>query len=271
MYAAIRDSDESEPSDPETFARKKRMSVTNRFTTTLWESMDPLSRKIVEGSSTPFQDVQDDEDSAFVLEALTAFAQDLEANELDEDSDSDLETIFDAWCECCEITDPATIDILKGVLVETAKEAFGEGSDSDIRSLLSVLKTTPKVTYTTPNKEGMTPLAGEHGVKAFLTQLKVAKYGDAYGNDGFDASKYKAFDREKNHFGYNYSAANDYNNQKPSRPLQNPTLNVSTDNKAFEAVYRAVDSVGQGFRHQYKVANLPSRRYLCKIQSKLFP
>jgi hypothetical protein len=128
------------------------MSVTNRFTTTLWESMDPLDKKIVQGSTTPFQDLKDDQDSEYVLETLTAFAHDLEANELldEDDSDTCLETIFDTWAECYQIPDQYTINVLKGVMVETAKEAFGEGSDSDIRSLMKTLATTPTVSYTTP-------------------------------------------------------------------------------------------------------------------------
>lgn len=69
------------------------------------------------------------------------------------------------------------------------------------------------------------------------------------------------FDREKNHFGYNYSYANDYNNQKPTYPLQNPILNVSTERpagKSFEESYAAVDAVGIGNKTHYRVVDIRS-------------
>jgi hypothetical protein len=109
--------------------------------------------------------------------------------------------------------------------------------------------------YTTPNKDGMQPLPNEKGVRAFLQQLKVSKYGDPVGNDAaFQAKDVKTFDRPKNRYGHPYA---DFNNQKSTQtPLANPRLNVQTE------AFRAVDSVGQGMRHQWKVLNRLTNEYV---------
>jgi hypothetical protein len=75
------------------------------------------------------------------------------------------------------------------------------------------------------------------------------------GNDGFSADHYKAFDREKNRYGYNYSAKNDFNNQKPEWPLANPELNVNSGATDESRVFEAVDAVGMGAFTHYRVLN----------------
>ncbi len=112
----------------------------------------------------------------------------------------------------------------------------------------------------TPNLDGMTPLRFERGVKNFLKTLRIHA-SERIPNPAFDADKYKSFSRAKNNYGYDYSAANDYNNQG-GRPLQNPRLNVSTED------YAAVDSVGISSPMDFRVLHIPSGTYQTSKMSR---
>src|SRR3984885_2988078 len=113
----------------------------------------------------------------------------------------------------------------------------------------------------------MTPLSRETGTRAFLKKLPVDAHPDPYGNEGFSADKYKAFDREKNRFGYNYSAKNDYNNQSPDYPLQNPILHDNT-NRDGGKYSEAVDAVGMGINVHYRVLNKLTNEYVTRQITK---
>ncbi len=178
-----------------------------------------------------------------------------------DDLDMDLEGYFEQWCAASGQLSEDDCEVLNEVLSSVAAQAYGEASDENIRSTLKILATTPGSTETTPNKSGMTPLPGEKSAKRFLDQLKTIKHNDAFGNDkAFSADSYKAFDREANRMGYNYSAKNDFNNQSPRRPLSNPTINVDTNNKAFEAV----DSIGIGAQTHWRVVNHLTNEYVTR-------
>lgn len=211
---------------------------------------------VLRGSDTPFADEYRDELAENVTEVLRTFANGL-------DESADLGTSFDSFCHHYELSEEDAAWI-QDVLIETTKLAFGGRRDADDDAIRSFLKTLsqpfPKPTKTPPNQDGMTPRAGEHAIKEFLRKLEVAKHPDPFGNDGYSADKYKAFDREANRYGRNYSYKNDYNNQTPSRPLANPTLNVDTGNKAFEAV----DSVGMGVPMHFRVVNKLTNEYVTK-------
>jgi hypothetical protein len=174
--------------------------------------------------------------------------------------------IFDAFCEHFEM-DEEDRETFAEFLVEAAKQATGGESDPHIKSFLKDLgKHYPQPEKRYPNQEGNTPLAGEDGTKAFLKKLPVNAYPDSYGNDAFSASKYKAYDREAHRQGKNYSAKNDYNNQTPTYPLQNPILNVNPNNvgAARARAFEAVDSVGMGMIRQYRVLNTITGEYVTK-------
>jgi hypothetical protein len=202
------------------------------------------------GSDTPFLD----EDAKQVTEFLKGFADGLD------DSD-DLCTYFDQFCEANEISEDDA-GYLQDILIEAAKQASGgEGTDDEINSFLKQLNQPfPKPEKRLPNQDGMTPLSGEGAIKALLQQHPISAFPDPFGNRSFSAEKYKAFDRKANRYGYSYSAANDYNNQKPSRSLANPTINVDTDNKAFEAV----DAVGIGAVTHWRVVNKLTNEYVTR-------
>ena len=120
-----------------------------------------------------------------------------------------------------------------------------------MKSFLAALaKPAKKPTETTPNEFTKGKGTQQGGVTRFLQQLKVARHPEPFGNDdAFSAKDVKVFDRQKNNYGHPYSKANDWN--QGGSPLQNPVLNVRTEDR-----YQALDSIGQGFRHQYKVADL---------------
>jgi hypothetical protein len=108
----------------------------------------------------------------------------------------------------------------------------------------------------------MTPLPGETSTKSFLKKLTVAQYADPYGNDYLGGVK--AFDREANRYGYNYSAKNDFNNQKPEWPLANPSLNVNTGRTDESRVFEAIDAVGLGALIHWRVLNTLTGEYVTK-------
>ena len=230
--------------------------------------MTLLFEKTLE-QSTPFktsllceeeqiEEAEDNDDvNDFVFEALTAFAQAVDDEVLEKSSEYNLEGTLDDFCSWQEF-DEDTIDLLKGCLVAVSKEAFGEGTDEDIRSTLRILRTTPATTYTTPNKSGLQPLPGETGARAFFKQLRVAKHADSYGNDDvFQAKDVKVFDRAKFRYGNPYA---DFNNQKSTQTaLKSPTLNVT-----MKEAFCAVDSVGMNIKTQWRVLNKLTGNYITK-------
>jgi hypothetical protein len=123
-----------------------------------------------------------EEDVHQLTEMLRVFADGL-------DEDLDLETQVEQFAEYLDF-DPEDTDLLKYTLVETAKAYTGEADDNSIRSFLKTLSQPyPKAEKRYPNQEGMTPLAGEDGIKAFLKKLPVNAYPDSY---GFDAARFHA-------------------------------------------------------------------------------
>lgn len=203
---------------------------------------------LLEGSDSPLLL----EDGAAAIAAIfTEFSAGMDAYE-------DLEEAFDSFMDHCEF-DANTRQFLANTLIETvSRETNGRVEDDDIKSFLKSLARFPKSTKTTPNEIGLTPLAGEHGTKAFLKTLVIQKHDEPFGNDAFNANRYKAFDRLAHRFGKNYDPDDDYNNQRPSRPLASPTLNVDTNNRAFEAV----DSVGMNARTHWRVVNTLTGDYV---------
>ena len=211
-------------------------------------------------ATKPFAEADEEANSEvneFIFEALTAFAWALDDDMLAEESEYDLEDLSDQWAAFEELTDEETISVLKGCLAETAAQAFGSPDDESIRGVLRILKTAPKATATTATVLGPTP----RGTKAFLQQLKVLKYGDSYGNDDVYAAKaVKQFPKDKFRYGHPYS---DYNSQKPTQiALKNPTLSVHTE------AFRAVDAVGQGFTHQWRIYNVLSNEWVSPLMLK---
>ncbi len=204
-----------------------------------------------------------------MTDILSSFASMLSEDNLDDES-NDIEATFDCWAESTGELSEDDILLLKMILNETTAEAYGQASDANIRKVLKILGqggVNDDVTMTTPNKNGMTPLKNEKGARAFLRQLKTAtRPYDPHNNTGFRASSYKAFPREKNHFGYDYSYANDFNNQPDSPPgnraLANPTLNVRTE------AFAAVDAIGMNMAHQYKVVNLLTSEFVTGLCHK---
>jgi hypothetical protein len=110
----------------------------------------------------------------------------------------------------------------------------------------------------------MTPEAGETSTKRFLSQLRTFKHPDPYGNKSLDADHYKAFDREANRYGRNYSYANDWNNQRPTWPLANPELNVNSGATDQKEAFAAVDAVGMGAKTHWRVYNKLTGDYVTK-------
>ena len=159
------------------------------------------------------------ESNELIADAITGFAQSLETVE----DWTDLGESWALWCELNELSDDA-IEVLQDTVIEASEQAYGGAEDHQIKSLLKILaQPFPKAGSTTPNKEGMTPEACETSTRGFLKQLKVAAHPDPYGNDYLGGVK--AYDREANRHGYNYSYKNDFNNQRPVWPLANPSLN----------------------------------------------
>jgi hypothetical protein len=174
------------------------------------------------------------------------------------DPDTSLEDNVQQFSEHMELDDEDSETFI-GLLNDLLESAEVQDEDTAKSFLASLAKPYPKAERRYPNQEGMTPLSGETGTRAFLKNLPVDAHPDPYGNEGFSADKYKAFDREKNRFGCNYSAKNDYNNRSPDYPLQNPILNVNTSRSN---VYEAIDSVGMGIKVHYRVLNKLTNEYV---------
>jgi hypothetical protein len=186
-----------------------------------------------------------------IVDAITNFA-----NSLSNVSDwLDFGTAFYSWCESNELSDKE-ISVLQETISEAAEQSYGNANDDSVRSLLKTLaQPFPKMGSTTPNKEGMSPEAGETSTKSFLKKLTVAVPPDPYDNRGFSADHYKAFDRETNRFGRNYSYKNDRNNQRPTWHLANPELNVNSGATDQKEAFAAVDAVGMGAKMHWRVYN----------------
>jgi hypothetical protein len=228
------------------------MTLTNLFETTLMATkhrgLTPLN-----------EDASSDDDDTYeeVQAALQLFAEYMEDN-----FDNDLSEAWTAFTAAYGIDDEDA-QYLGECLTESTKAAYGNFEDASVIHFLKQLAQPLKSTTRYPNQSGMTPLKNETGIKAFLKQLPISSIADPFGNRSFSADKYTAFDRQKNRMGVNYSVANDYNSQKNRyAPLANPRLNVSTE------AFAAVDSQGQGFRHQYKVVNLITNEYVSKQMDK---
>jgi hypothetical protein len=98
-----------------------------------------------------------------IVDAITDFA-----NSLSSVSDwLDLGTAFDSWCGINELSDEA-ISVLQETISEASEQSYGNANDASVRSLLKVLaQPFPKASETTPNKDGLTPEAGETSTKRF--------------------------------------------------------------------------------------------------------
>jgi hypothetical protein len=198
------------------------------------------------GSDTPFldSDVQD------LVEVFTAFQKGL-------DTSANLSDEWTAFCEFNEL-DANEIEYLEQALLGSTQHTIGteEIDKADVGSFLASLnKPFPKPNQTFPNQDCMSPLAGELGIKKFLRRLPVSNYPEPYGNQ-LDKDV-KVFDRQANRYGHPYEPFND---QRPSRSLANPTINVDTDNKAFEAV----DSIGMGSLIHWRVKNNLTGKYVTR-------
>jgi hypothetical protein len=198
------------------------------------------------------------ESNELIADAITGFAQSLETVE----DWTDLGESWALWCELNELSEDA-IEVLQNTMIEASEQAYGGAEDHQIKSLLKILaQPFPKAGSTTPNKEGMTPEAGETSTRGFLKQLKVAAHPDPYGNDYLGGVK--AYDREANRHGYNYSYKNDFNNQRPTWPLANPSLNVNTGATDESRVFEAIDAVGIGAKVHYRVVNKLTGEYVTR-------
>jgi hypothetical protein len=217
------------------------MSTNNLFETTLMATKHRGIEPMSEGELAADQ----------VEELIRFFAEGI-------DLETSLEDNVLQFSEHMELDDEghATFVDLINDLLESAEINEEETAKSFLKDLA---KPYAKAERRFPNQEGLTPLAGETGTKAFLKKLPVDAHPDPYGNEGFSADKYKAFDRETNRFGYNYTAKNDYNNQSSDYPLQNPILNVNTSRSN---VYEAIDSVGMGIKVHYRVLNKLTNEYV---------
>jgi hypothetical protein len=85
---------------------------------------------------------EEEEEDDLVTNILSAFSQTLTEDEID-DLDLDLEDYFEQWCEATGELSEDDTELLKQVLTTTAREAFGEGNDEDIRGVLKILATSP--------------------------------------------------------------------------------------------------------------------------------
>jgi hypothetical protein len=214
--------------------------------------------KLLRESSTPFLDEE--------IETLENTVRTFAESYLNEPDDIDLGEFFESFVQYQEYSQWEAA-ILEGILIEATELATGEdATDENVKLFLEsfvaqLAKPFPKATKTSPNREGLTPLEGEGGVKKFLRSLTVFKYPDPYGNDdSFSAKDVKVYDRVANRHGHPYSAANDWNNQKPDWPLANPILNVQGEGRAFEAV----DSVGVGALIHWRVKNNLTGQYVTR-------
>jgi hypothetical protein len=175
----------------------------------------------------------DDEDLELVTEIITNFSLALT-------NEDDLSEAFEDLCSYYDLDDEDA-SLLAYILIEASMDesdndddASDDAIEKNVRSFLKFLSQPfPKATSTSPNREGLTPLANERGVKKFLATLTVSKNPDPYGNDdAFSAKDVAVYDREKNHHGHPNV---DFDNQKPSRPLAAATRDVSTGNQQFES------------------------------------
>jgi hypothetical protein len=217
------------------------MSTNNLFEHTLMSTKHPGIEPLSEGEIAADQ----------IEELIRFFAEGI-------DPDTSLEDNVQQFSEHMELDDEDSETFI-GLLNDLLESAEVQDEDTAKSFLASLAKPYPKAERRYPNQEGMTPLSGETGTRAFLKNLPVDAHPDPYGNEGFSADKYKAFDREKNRFGCNYSAKNDYNNRSPDYPLQNPILNVNTSRSN---VYEAIDSVGMGIKVHYRVLNKLTNEYV---------
>ena len=218
-------------------------------------------------SGKPLCEETDDDntyDISIIEEALTVFGSML-------NTDDDLELQLDAFLE--EFYEDLDPDLLKTILVRLSEENDGDGSDDDIKSILKTLaeawntEPSPKPSTRYPNEVGMTPLSGEDGIKKILRQHPIAAHQQPFGTKAYDASNYKAFNREANRYGKNYSYKNDYNNQFPNQPSQNPILRVSAQGQRPSSgkAYESVDSVGLSNPMHYRVMSVLTGQYVTKL------
>jgi hypothetical protein len=170
----------------------------------------------------------------------------------------DLEEHFNAFVDINELPETEA-EFLETALIEATQNVFGKhATDARVKAFLKTLSKQPGITKTTPNKSGMT--AAESGIRKFLASLTVDKHDDTYGNRGIDAANYKQFNRHgKNNYGHD----NVEFNLQPNRPLVNPRFNVSV-----REAFAAVDSVGMGMNHQYKVVNVLTGEYVSRMINK---
>ena len=192
-----------------------------------------------------------DEDTQDFIAFLTILSDSL-------DDTLDLEEQIDQFADINDLDE----NVLKHTLIEIAAGATGgQGNDRDIRRFLKALSQKPTTTTRHPNSSGMTPFATEKAVKDFLRSLPVSVQADPYHNTGFDAVRYKQFDRTKNQYGHDNV---EFNNQKPSRPLANPTLNVNTGRTDEARAFEAIDAVGFGSKVSWRVVNRLTNEYVTR-------
>jgi hypothetical protein len=198
-----------------------------------------------------------DEEVQEWTDVLTTFAANLD------DSD-DLGEHFEAFCQINIFSEDEAASF-QNALIGITEQTFGEATDDHIKSFLKTLNQPyPKATQTTPNQSGNSPQSGELAVRRFLQSLTVDKHANPYGktnDDAFSAKDVKTFDRIKNRYGHPYKP---YNNQRPSRPLANPSINVDINNRAFECV----DAIGLGNKMHYRVVNRITNEFVSKQMEK---
>jgi hypothetical protein len=171
----------------------------------------------------------------------------------DEDT-IDMGEAFSLFQDHFQITDEDG-ELIAGAILQMTDSLFEDTEDPTVFHFLQQLsKPLGKPEMTSANKQGtgMTPLAGEKSVQDFLkTYAPVSKFPDAFGNKSFSSDQHKYFPRGENRFGHEAEGHGGpgYNNQKSSRPLANPTLNVDTKNRAYESI----DAVGLGNITHYRV------------------
>lgn len=200
----------------------------------------------LKGSDTPLLD----EEAHDLTQVFNVFGEGV-------DEYSDLDEAWQQFGEYFEFA-PAEIEWMSHALYQIVEAQSGNATEHNVRKFLKTINSGPfpKPDKTTPNAQGFTPLRGEGFVKKFLKSLATAAHPDPFHNTSFLAKNYKAFDRQANRYGVPYSYANDWNNQSPSRPLANPILNVS--------VFEAIDSIGAGFKSNWKVLNTATGEYVTR-------
>jgi hypothetical protein len=235
--------------------REQHHAANNLFETTLMATkhrgFKPLQdSEQVEDEQVPELDVD------AITKIIEAFAQSLSTVH-------DWADLSDTWNRFClenEIPEQS-VEIFTETMVEAARQTTGGETDQHVKSFLrQIQKPFPAPTTTTPNREGMSPRPGETSTKDFLKQLKVAAHSDPFGNDY--RGGVKAFDRDANRYGRNYSYKTDFNNQRPTWPLANSDLNVNTGRT--DEAFAAIDAVGLGALTHYRVVNRLTGEYVTK-------